>query len=289
MKLPPHGKAACVALALVAATLALALPPRHVTVSVLDIGQGDAILVQDGYVQTLIDGGPDGAVLARLGDAMPFFDRTIEFVVLTHPHADHYGGLVSVFARYDVRTVLVGSRVGDSKDYDAFLRALDASGARIVEVRAGDSLALGRRATAYVLWPPSDPAAHAAMLAQDDDNEKSVVFRMEAADRTALFTGDATPDVEAALVAADPSVLRADFLKVAHHGSRYSSTMSFLEAVRPSVAAISVGVKNGYGHPGWNILARLRSMGVQTFRTDQDGTIRATFMPDGIVVKQTRK
>jgi competence protein ComEC len=220
---------------------------------------------------------------------MPAFGRTIEAMALTHPHADHFMGLIAVFERYRVRTVYLGSAAVGDGAYGAFTRAIAAEGAAVVELRAGDRFRVGRRSEAMALWPPSEPSALAAALTNDDKNAQSVVLRVEAAGRAALLTGDVTPDVEAALVAHDDASLRADFLKVAHHGSRFSSTVPFLEAVHPTFAAISVGKGNGYGHPGWATLRRLEVVGARTFRTDTDGTIRATFAPDGLRVASPGK
>jgi competence protein ComEC len=263
------------ALAATAIAVRAALPPAHVTVRVLDIGQGDAILVQDGYAEMLVDGGPDDAVLARLGTAMPFFDRTIETVVLTHPHADHFVGLIGVLKRYKVLTVVTDGRTrpGDP-DYARFEEAVRASGARLVTARDGDRLTLGDRARFAVLWPPRD-ATRAAGLDRRDENVWSVVMRLEAEGASAYLMGDATADVEARLLSAH-ALAPADFLKVGHHGSRYSTSPAFLDAVRPSFAAISVG-KNTYGHPSWTTLQRLAAHGATVWRTDRDGDVTATF------------
>lgn len=263
-------------------------PDSNVTIDVLDIGQGDAILVQDGFTQMLIDGGPDASVLGQLGDAMPFFDHTIEVMVLTHPHADHYAGLIAVLARYRVKQVLVASRHGDGREYDNFEKAVIDEGAKLSEVGAGDSFLFGARTNFKVLWPPEAGVERTKILAMDDRNMSSVVLRMDTVGGAALLTGDATPEVERALVASGVD-LRADFLKVAHHGSRYSSTLPFLQKVRPSYAAISVGVGNSYGHPAWMVIRRLESLGAGVFRTDQDGAVRVKFSPDGIEVSKKGK
>lgn len=265
-----------------------ALPPRDVTIDVLDIGQGDAILVQDGFSQMLIDGGPDGTVLGQLGDAMPFFDRTIEVIALTHPHADHYAGMITVMARYRVKTILLASRHGEGREYALFDAALAAEGAAVFEVGAGDEFSLGERVRLLVLWPPARGVARTKALADDDRNASSVVLRMTAPGGTALLTGDATPEVERALIASGADV-QADFLKVAHHGSRYSSIQSFVERVRPRYAAISVGEGNSYGHPAWMIIRRLESLGTQVFRTDREGRVRVTFGRGSVSVRASGK
>jgi competence protein ComEC len=255
------------------------MPPRNAVIHFLDVGQGDAILIQDGFRQMLVDGGPDDAVLAGLGDVMPMFDRTIETVVLTHPHADHFAGLTAVLARYRVERVVVSGARGVSRAYDEFLAAVAAEGAILDEAVEGISLSVSARVSAEVLWPPADPAARAAVLADADENASSIVLRVESGGSAALLMGDATAEVEAALLVRDDvsEKLRAALLKVAHHGSRHSSTAAFLAAVRPEHAVISVGGSNKYGHPGWAVLRRLETLGAQIWRTDEDGVVRAEF------------
>lgn len=250
--------------------VAVALPHPGLTVRVIDVGQGDAALVQCGGRQMLIDGGPDRSVLAGLGRGMPAFDRDIDVVVLTHPHADHYLGLIGVMERYRVRRLLSSGANSDVAEYAAFLRAAEAEGARPEPLRAGDRIALGDCAMADVLWPVAGAAD------ADDPNEASVVLHVRRADATSpsaavLLTGDATDDVERALLASGVDVA-ADVLKVGHHGSRSSSTGEFLDAVAPTAAIISVG-RNSYGHPAVAAVMRMEKRGVSVFRTDRDGDV----------------
>lgn len=252
---------------LVAAACFALRPAPAITVDFLDVGQGDAILVRSGRQQMLVDGGPDRQVLSELGRAMPFFDRTIELVVLTHPHADHYRGLAAVFERYRVEKILVSDDRGP-EEYADFLRGVGRE-APVIQTRAGDRLIIGQ-AVAEVLWPER-AAAHAA-----DPNETSVVMALSAFGRpAALLTGDATTGVENALLE-KKKILPTPILKVGHHGSTYSSSPEFLAAVRPAHAVISVG-KNRYGHPSPAALLRLKAAGAVVWRTDRDGAVRATF------------
>lgn len=259
-----------IAAALCAVAISTAVPRPGLTVRVIDVGQGDAVLVQCGGRQMLIDGGPDRSVLAGLGRGMPAFDRDIDVVVLTHPHADHYLGLIGVMERYRVQRLLTSGADSDAAEYAAFLRSADAEGVRPEPLRAGDRITLGDCAVADVLWPAVG-ASDAA-----DPNEASVILRVrrpDASSHTAavLLTGDATDDVERGLLASG-AVVAADVLKVGHHGSRTSSTGDFLDAVLPNDAIISVG-RNSYGHPAVAAVMRLVKRGVRVFRTDRDGDI----------------
>ncbi|HSD11916.1 MAG TPA: MBL fold metallo-hydrolase, partial [Patescibacteria group bacterium] len=144
--------------ALLALAARIAFPDPRLSVTVFDVGQGDAILVQCGRRQLLIDGGPDATVLSGLGRAMPFFDRDIDAVVLTHPHADHFIGLVSVLARYRVHRLLVSRMEGEAPEFAAFADAASRAGLAPVRIRAGDRVAIGDCGSADVLWPEDDRA-----------------------------------------------------------------------------------------------------------------------------------
>lgn len=233
----------------------------HVTV--FDIGQGDSILIRRGDHELLIDGGPNSVVLARIGAAMPYWDRTIEDVVLTHPHADHYAGLVDVFRRYDVKRVTVSGATNPDEKYARFEEAMRRETANIVTARTGDEFVFDEHVRLRVLWPGDKPL-------DDDPNDSSVVLMLEANGKKILLMGDATAKVEEVLLAAHADV-DADVLKVGHHGSKYSSSKKFLQAVTPELAAISVG-KNNYGHPSKATLKRLRDAGAKIWRIDKNGS-----------------
>lgn len=249
-----------------------------------DIGQGDAVLISDGWNQMLIDGGPDRSVLAKLGKVMPFLDRTLEVVVLTHPHDDHVSGLVDVLKRYDVRTVVIAGSSADSLVYGAFMDAVRASGADIVTARQGDTLKLGDRIAFDVLWPKDG-------FRSDDLNDESVVLRMRSEIHSlraiAVLTGDATALVEEGIVAHGED-LDSVILKVGHHGSPTSSTNGFLRVVGGENAVISVGKKNWFGHPARTVLARLRARGYGIWRTDGLGDIRADITREGVILRTCR-
>lgn len=255
--------------------MAFILHRPALTVSVLDVGQGDSILIQSGSEQVLIDGGPDATVLSKLGRLMPFGDRTIEYAVVTHAHADHITGIRAVAARYHIAHLVISSE-------DRLPGALDSlspyvgADTEIIRAKRGMMFRLGDAATFAVLWPDkwNDKRAFA------DENDSSVVLGMRATEGTArdmrwdaLFMGDATMRVEAVLAKRIP--LRATFLKVGHHGSAYSSSADFLALVSPANAAISVGAKNRYGHPAPSTVTRLNDSGTHLWRTDLDGDVSA--------------
>lgn len=256
---------------------------RTVRLTVLDVGQGDAILLESGRgARMLVDGGPDPQrLLVELDARIPAWDRRIDIVVLTHPHEDHVAGLARVLDRYRVGRVLeVGMRgrgpgwaAWDERLRDGPTRGLLAAGARL---QLGD-VALS------VLWP--EPGR--VPLAPADDgsavNNVSIVLLGEVHGRRFLLTGDAEEDLDPALLRA--GLPRLDVLKVAHHGSRTATTAALLEQVRPRVAVVSAGRRNPYGHPAPATLDRLVAVGARVLRTDRDGTVVIDLRADGVAVR----
>ncbi|HET9498463.1 MAG TPA: ComEC/Rec2 family competence protein, partial [Candidatus Limnocylindria bacterium] len=243
----------------------------HVTV--LDIGQGDAILIEaPGGATALVDGGPDpDLTLRQLGQSLPFHRRRIDVLVLTHPHQDHLGGLGEVLRRYDVGLVVDGGRPVETDPHRALLAAAAREpGARVVAARAGELIRLGE-VTLEVVFP--DALDVAAPLPEGDVNNGSVVLLVRYGAFEALLTGDAEAPVEALLEARE-KLGPVEVLKVAHHGSDSGTTAAFLEATRPIVAVVSAGADNSYGHPHRSTLDALAQVpGLRLFRTDLDGNV----------------
>ena len=251
-----------------------AAPEGRLTVEVFDVGQGDSILIRtpDGQ-KLLVDGGPDGEVVKQeLGEALPFWDRKLDMVLLTHPDSDHLSGLLSVVERYDVGEIAAAPIEADTDLAGAWQELIDEKGVPYEEVAAGGWVDLGRGASLQILGPPKEPLTGTSA----DRNNNSLVLKLTWGDVSFLLTGDVEAAGEAALL--DERVdLRATVLKVAHHGSAYSTTQELLDAVRPVVSVISVGADNDFGHPAPSTLDRLDDTIV--YRTDQQGDV--TFSTDG--------
>jgi competence protein ComEC len=265
-----------VVVAAVTVATVLTGPDGRLHVTVLDIGQGDAILIEapDGSM-ALVDAGVDpDLTLRRIGQFLSFHDRGLDVVVLSHPHQDHLGGLEEVFRRYAVGAFVDGGRPAETVPHQRVLDALAREpGARLVEAEAGQSIPVGP-VILEVVYPTAEDTA--APPLEGDVNNTSVVIRLRYGRFTMLLTGDAEAPVESLLL--ERGVLGpVDVLKVGHHGSDSSSTPAFLATLVPAVAIISDGAGNDYGHPHRSTLDHLAEIpGLRLFRTDRDGSIEVT-------------
>ena len=251
------------------------LPDGRLHVYFLDVGQGDAILVQtpDGR-QVLIDGGPNPTTLLNeLSAVMPFWDRSLDLVMLTHPDGDHLTGLLAVLDRYKVGRVLHTSLTDATplaaswRDRLAKSRIPRTIAQRGMRIQVGD-VAL------TVLHPGSKPLTGAA-----SDNNNAIVLRVDYGPTSLLLTGDAESEAEADMLKAELP-LQADLLKIGHHGSNGSTSTPFLMAVTPRMAVIQVGAENSFGHPAPEVLKRLMDARAEILRTDRNGRIEA--VSDGL-------
>jgi competence protein ComEC len=259
-------------------SVALTTPDDKLHISFLDVGQGDAMLIQTPNGQDiLIDGGPDPQKInLELSKKLPFWDRTIDLVVCTQPQADHVTGLVDVLQRYKVKQVLEPGVSYNSSVYQEWLMLIEDKGIEYNVVRAGQEIDLGNGIKLEVLNPP---ALLFAGTSHDVDNN-GVVMRLSWGKVSFLFTADTREEVEFELIGQRAN-LKSTVLKVAHHGSKTSTTSQFLAAVDPEVAIISVGADNPFGHPSPEVVERLidRLGEGNVYRTDEDGTIE--FITDG--------
>ena len=268
------------------------LPSRIAKLIVCDVGQGDAILIIKGSTQVLVDGGPSGEkVLNCLNEFIPFWDRNIELIVLTNTDYDHINGLSSVIERYSLTAFVTGDGVHESEALERFVGELQATGVSSKMVEMGDRILVGTRDRLEfkVLWPSEVDRSYLAVFsAQNDDstikqilgasakqqnyNERSVVLLLREENYKVLLTGDSGFQAEKGMEEAN-MLENVDLLKVGHHGSKYSSNEEFLASIDAEIAVISVGARNRYGHPTNETLTRLKKMGSEIYRTDEEGTI----------------
>ncbi len=253
-------------------TAAIAAPDSRLHVFFLDVGQGDAIFIQTpSHRQILIDGGPSPeAITNELGPRMPFWDRSIDLVVLTHPHDDHIAGLVEVLRRYQVGQVWESGLEYDSPAYDEWRKLIEDKGIECTVARAGLRIELGDGVRLDVLHPQAEMLQGTS---SDVDNN-SVVLRLVYGQVSFLFTADIFQEAEHFLLS-EGAEINGEVLKVCHHGADTSSSAYFLEAVEPKLAVISVGADNSFGHPHPEVMARLaQRVGAEAiYLTAERGTI----------------
>jgi competence protein ComEC len=264
-------------LAILASVAAATMPDDNLHVSFLNVGEGDAILIQKGNQQILVDGGPSPqAISLELSDKMPFWDRTIELVILTHPHADHITGLVEVLQRYEVEQVLYPDLDCSSPLCEEWLRLLKEKDIPCTLAQAGQQIDLGKGVVLRVLNPQTPQITGTG---SDIDNN-GLVLRLSLGKTSFLLTADIMWQAEFELIE-QRAALASTVLKVGHHGSETSTTPEFLAVVNPEVAVISAGKDNPFGHPSAEVVERLEAkLGSENiFRTDEQGTIE--FITDG--------
>lgn len=239
--------------------------PRETEIIFLSVGQGDAILIRNGTAEIIIDAGVDGRLLlSRLGRHIPFWDRTIETVIATHSDRDHIGGFPSLFRSYRVLSALTNGYEDGTESESSFFEAIECDGARHEAIRAGTEITLPNDGGKLVV---EYPHPHGRVLTDKESNEGSLIIRFTYGESTFLLTGD-LPREEVFL----PSEQPIDILKVAHHGSRFSTSDEFLDRIQPKEAVISVG-KNSYGHPSQEVIDRLMKRDIYIHRTDREGDI----------------
>ncbi len=245
------------------------LRPPRLQVAFLDIGQGDAIWVQaPNGRELLIDAGPDQSVLEMLGKEKSFFDNTIDMILATHSDKDHIGGFPYVFDRYKIPLVIESEISSPTITDKTFTERITAESSDRLLVRTGERIILDPKygVVIDVLFPDQNTTGW-------ETNEASVVVKVTYGTTSFLLTGDSPSEVEQFLVKTYGEQLQSDVLKLGHHGSKTSSSAEFLETVQPSIAIVSAGLGNKYGHPHEEVIERAEDAHAQILETSQLGTI----------------
>jgi competence protein ComEC len=267
---------------------------HNLKVDFLDVGQGDAIFIETPQMhQILIDGGPNSTILKKLSERMPFWDKTIDLIILTHPEKDHLMGLLDVLQRYKVNYVLWTGAVRQTQEYQKWTEILSKiqnklffqnvqtdilkEKTKVINIEANTKIKAGK-ALIDILYPFESLAGKEF---KNTTNDSSIVSRLIFNKNSFLFTGDITNNAEKELIN-KKIYLDSDVLKISHHGSKYSTSDEFLENVKPEIAVISVG-KNSYGQPAPEVLQRLENFGIEIKRTDEDGDVE--IVSDGENIK----
>jgi competence protein ComEC len=259
-----------------------------VKVTFLDIGQGDATFIEfpDG-VQMLVDCAIDARIIEALGRVMPYYDHEIDYLLITHPDLDHYGGCTEVMKRFEIKNIVY---TGMRKEYDdfwvEFWRTIEDEGAEYIEID-GEVVWDIASTTLHFLYPDHSIVDDPNIPGIDNDtgaNNSSIVFKLSFGESDILLTGDAEAELEVYLIATYGEQLDVESLKAGHHGSGSSSIQEFLDLVSPSSTFISSGLDNRYGHPSRRVLKRLERVGSQVWRTDLRGDIIIKMKEDGGVI-----
>lgn len=242
------------------------------TVRFLDVGQADSILVTCGSSSMLIDGGnvADGEFVA---DWVTSSTEKLDYVINTHPHEDHCGGLTDVVESVSVENAIISPSAADTKCYNNFIGALKEKNVNAFTAKPGMEFSVGD-AVCTVLGPVD--------TASSDMNNASVIVRMKYADKVFLFMGDAESEEERSVIQAGYDV-KCNVLKAGHHGSSTSSSYIFLREAMPDCVVISVGANNSYGHPDENTVSRFEDAGAAVYRTDINGTVTVTVEKNGSI------
>ena len=239
------------------------LPDSKLHVKVLSVGQGDSIFIRtpSGY-KILVDGGPDDKVLPLLGEELPFYDRTLDLVVATHPQADHIGGLVDVVKRYNVKNIWTSYSESQTQVYSQWRQVLGENNLKTTSVFAGDKMIFPDGLELSVVWPRGKSS-------YTDSNTTAVVIQIDYKEFEGLLSSDADQQVQPY----ESGVSDIEFLKVPHHGSKTALKKEYLAKLSPQISVISAGEKNRYGHPNKLLLDMLQNAGTKVFRTDQQGSV----------------
>jgi competence protein ComEC len=238
----------------------------NLRVAFLDVGQGDAIFIQTpSGKQVLVDGGPSQDVVYQLAEVMPWWDRSIDMIIATHPDKDHIGGLSEVLSRYEVSYYLDNGVNSDTETYQSLKHTIDAFTGEYITARRGMVIDLGDGVQIRVLAPE-------IVFEGGDDNNASVVIQLLYGESEVMLTGDTGIGVEQALAQNYSQHLPSDILKLGHHGSKTSSSQTWLDAIDPEWVVVSAGVGNSYGHPHPEVMGRINE-DVKILDTRTDGLI----------------
>jgi len=239
---------------------------KHPEFYFLNIGQGDSSLIRlSGGITILIDGGPDNLVIRRLGEILPFYQRRIDIIILSHPHDDHIMGLIEIVRRYKIGTLIYMWQDDQPELLNILLAEAKKRNIKVIELKDRATMRHQNGCDLTIINPEN--------LEIKEDPNNSLITKINCRDASALFTGDNSAKVEEKLLQTGED-WTAKIFKAAHHGSKTANSEAFLKAISPSLYIISAGILNRFGHPNAEIIERVSDMGITIKRTDKDGTVK---------------
>lgn len=244
--------------------------PALPLIAFLDVGQGDSILIQDSdLTQILIDAGPGAKAITEIKKIVPFFDKTIELVIITHPEKDHFGGLITLLKHFKIKQVFLTGAVKKTPEFKTLISELKKADVPLGLLYKDVNIST-RNINLRVLWPLTQLLG----ISLERANNSSAVTLIESGRGKLLLLGDVEKVVEEQLSISHKNILAGAILKLGHHGSKTSTSVALLDAIRPKAAIISVGKNNPYKHPSPEITNLLKQYGIPFWRTDLLGTIK---------------
>ncbi len=237
------------------------------TFAVLDVGQGDALYIESPTgTQVIVDGGPGNNLLKAIPKVMPFYDRSVDMIVVTNPDSDHYEGFIKFLDKYKVENLLEPGTTNSNPAYEVFQNKIEQKNLKKTFARRGQEIDLGGGAYLQVLFPDRN-------VDQVSSNTGSIVMKLIYGDTSVILQGDSVSNIEQYLLELDGNYLKSDILKVGHHGSRTSTIEEYVAKVSPKWAVISSGIENSYGHPHKETIATLKKLNIFTYNTCNNGSI----------------
>ncbi|MFA5211113.1 MAG: MBL fold metallo-hydrolase [Patescibacteria group bacterium] len=247
---------------------------KKIEIIFMDVGQGDGILLNlNNGEKILVDCSEDARILEALGRNMDYYDKTIDYLLITHEHSDHYGGCEEVINRFEVKNVIYnGLKIETDKIWQSFLTAVNNKNINLINIDQNQTWNFGSSTVNF--FYPEHNLNFDSKEENSNLNNTSIIFGLDFNSTTVLFTGDMEVDIENYLVSVyKDNQLKSDILKAGHHGSDTSSGQEFLNAVKPQETIVSVGKNNNFGHPSRRILKRLERINSNVWRTDFVGDI----------------
>lgn len=262
----------CLLIVLILINFIIYIFPQKLRIFFIDVGQGDSTLIITPDKKTvLIDGGGSDSFDVGEKVLLPYLlDRRIlkiDYVLISHFDTDHCGGILTIMEKVKVKNIIISEQAEHSENYERFKKLMIHKRIRLIEVKKGDKIKIGRYSEFKILFPTS------RLLSENPLNNNSIVAQFNYNNFKMLFTGDIEKLAEQQILKTEKAEIRADILKVAHHGSKTSSIPEFIKAVRPKIALIGVGKNNTFGHPNQQTIKNLENIKCRIYRTDLQGEI----------------